>query len=54
MWLPRLGMSEEFLCSHKLAVEQAKRASLLDAHYSVAQELLDKDPTELSRALTRV
>lgn len=42
-----LGMTEEFLTSHKVAVEQAKRASLLDAHYSVAQELFEQERRQL-------
>jgi len=38
-----LGMTEDFLSSHCQAVEEAKRASLLDAHYSVAQEIHEQE-----------
>ncbi|CAJ1344847.1 unnamed protein product, partial [Effrenium voratum] len=38
-----LGMSDAFLSSHKEAVEQAKRANLLDSHYSLAQEMFQQD-----------
>eukprot|EP00931_Biecheleriopsis_adriatica_P032427 TRINITY_DN18921_c0_g1_i1.p1 TRINITY_DN18921_c0_g1~~TRINITY_DN18921_c0_g1_i1.p1 ORF type:complete len:2249 (-),score=502.27 TRINITY_DN18921_c0_g1_i1:24-6605(-) len=37
------SMSPDFLCSHEVAVEQAKREYTLDAHYAAAQERQKKE-----------
>jgi len=38
-----LSMSDDFMKSHLDAVQQAKRAGLLDTHYSLAQELYEQE-----------
>lgn len=38
-----LGMTDDFLASHKVAVEEAQRAALLDAHYTLAQEIFEQE-----------
>ncbi|CAE7629109.1 PPC6-7 [Symbiodinium sp. CCMP2456] len=38
-----LSMSDDFMKSHLDAVQQAKRSSLLDTHYSLAQELYEQE-----------